>query len=314
MAQNALVVIGNFDGVHRGHQAVLRAVHAQAEERRLLARMLTFEPHPAVTLGRGAPPRLTTIERKIELVAQACPGIDVVVREFTKEFASQSPEAFVDNVLIRELDTRLVMVGQNFRFGKGRSGGIDDLVRFGADRGFEAVAEPLVSDDQGAWSSTRVRACIAEGDMEGAEEILGHPHALSGVVVKGDQRGRTLGFRTANIADAPEAMPPFGVYAVMVDRLEAKGPRALAKGVANLGKRPTVAEPKPAHPLLEVHLFDVEEDLYGVALRVHLVSMLRAERKFDGLDALKAQIATDSAQAREVLTERMPSQALGAWA
>lgn len=319
MSRDALVVIGNFDGVHLGHQSLLGEVGREAKERGLRARMLTFEPHPAVTLGRGAPPRLTTLSRKLELVDRACRGIDVVVRAFTKEFASQSPEAFVRDVLLNELQVRMVLVGQNFRFGKGRAGGIDELKAFGAEHGFEARAETLVSDEAGAWSSSRVRENIAAGDMESAADILGRPHMLSGAVERGDQRGRTIGFPTCNLPGVTEALPPNGVYAVLVDRVERverdgerEVPTALARGVANLGVRPTVKDAQPA-PLLEVHLFDTDADLYGASLRVHLVKRIRAERRFDGLDALKAQIAADAEAARAVLADAEP-RSDGPWA
>jgi riboflavin kinase/FMN adenylyltransferase len=309
----ALVVIGNFDGVHRGHQAVLGAVARLARQRGLRPRMLTFEPHPAVTLGREPPPLLTTLERKRELVEQACPGIDVVVRAFTHEFAQQTPAEFAERVLSHELGAKLVMVGVNFRFGRDRSGGIAELDELAGRHGFEVVAEPLVSDAAGPWSSTRVRQLVAAGAVDEALEILGRPHMLSGHVARGDQRGRTLGFPTCNIADAPEARPAHGVYAVLVDRVEDGRARALAKGVANIGVRPTVATGGGA--LLEVHLFDIDEDLYGATLRVHFVARLRGEQRFAGLDELRRQIAHDSSEARRILREHAPDPAVdGAWA
>lgn len=308
----SLIVIGNFDGVHRGHQSVLRSVGELADHRRLSPKLFTFEPHPAVTLGRKAPPLLTTLARKRELVARACPGIEVVVREFTRAFSEQSPESFVTDVLVGELEAKAVMVGANFRFGKGRTGGVEDLRRLGEQHGFETIAEPLVQDDHGAWSSTRIRACIAEGDMVGAADMLGRPHMLSGEVVRGDQRGRTIGFPTCNIAEPPEALPPNGVYAVLVDRVEDGAVTALAKGVANLGVRPTVKDAQP-RPLLEAHLFGVSAELYGAFLRVHLVARLREEKKFSGLDALRAQIDADAQAAIERLEERQPDPELGSW-
>jgi riboflavin kinase / FMN adenylyltransferase len=313
MSRRSLVVIGNFDGVHRGHQAVLHTVARLSAERELAPRMLTFAPHPAVTLGRTPPPLLTTLPRKKELVERACPGIEVVVRAFTREFAGQTPEQFVDRVLVADLHCALVMVGSNFRFGHRRAGDVDDLRRLGEHRGFQLASEPLVGDPQGAWSSTRVRACIAAGDVEGAAEILGRPHMLSGTVTRGDQRGRQLGFPTCNIAEAPEALPAYGVYAVLVDREDDDGAVAYAKGVANLGVRPTVAG-GDRQPLLEAHLFDVAEDLYGCRLRVHLVSRIRGEQRFEGLDALKSQIQRDETRARSLLSARRPDAALGAWA
>jgi len=308
----SLIVIGNFDGVHRGHQSVLRSVSELADARGLSPKLFTFEPHPAVTLGRKAPPLLTTLPRKRELAQRACPGIEVVVREFTRAFSEQSPQAFVKDVLVDELGAKVVMVGDNFRFGRDRAGSVEDLRRFGERYGFEAIAEPLVHDDHGAWSSSRIRQCIAEGDMVGAAEMLGRPHMLSGEVVRGDQRGRTIGFPTCNVPHPPEALPPNGVYAVVVDRVAGDGVTALAKGVANLGVRPTVVDDQPG-PLLEVHLFDVDADLYGAFLRVHLVARLREEKKFDGLEALKAQIDRDAQQALRRLEERTPDPALGSW-
>lgn len=308
----SLIVIGNFDGVHRGHQSVLGSVGELAEERGLSPKLFTFEPHPAVTLGRTPPPLLTTLPRKRELVKRACPGIEVVVREFTQDFSEQSPEDFVTDVLVAELDAKAVMVGANFRFGKDRAGGVDDLRRLGAQHDIETIAEPLVQDDHGAWSSTRIRACIAEGDMAGAADMLGRPHMLSGEVVRGDQRGRTIGFATCNVAEPPEALPPNGVYAVLVDEVKGEEVRALAKGVANLGVRPTVKDAQP-RPLLEAHLFDMTADLYGAFLRVHLVARLREEKKFSGLDALKAQIDDDAQAARRRLSGREPDPELGSW-
>ena len=309
MTRDALVVIGNFDGVHRGHQAVLATVTRIASERSLKPTLLTFDPHPAVMLGRRAPPLLTKLSRKIELVRRACPNIEVVVRTFTKEFAAQSPEQFVERVLLDELGAKVVMVGSNFRFGRGRAGGIEDLERYGTSHGFCALAEALVGDDKGAWSSTRARGLILAGELNSAAEMLTRPHALSGTVSKGDQRGRTLGFPTCNIADAREVAPPFGVYAVLVDRVEGGSATALAKGVANLGVRPTVGSTKP---LLEAHLFDTHADLYGAELRVHLIARLRDEQHFNGLATLKAQIEKDSAAARRHLADHEPGTD-GAW-
>ncbi|MCA9621974.1 MAG: bifunctional riboflavin kinase/FAD synthetase [Myxococcales bacterium] len=296
----SLVVIGNFDGVHRGHQAVLRSVAELAAARDLSPKLFTFEPHPAVTLGRPAPALLTTLERKRELCARFCPGIELVVRRFDRAFAEQSPATFVERVLVAELHAKAVLVGDNFRFGRDRAGTIDDLQRFGREHGFTASAEPMVSDDSGAWSSTRIRAAIAEGDLAAARDMLGRPHMLSGPVVAGQRRGRTIGFPTCNLASPPEALPPNGVYAVLVDRVEGGTPHALAKGVANLGLRPTVDD-GAIEPVLEVHLFDVDADLYGAMLRVHLIEGLRPEQRFSSFDALRAQIQADAERARAIL-------------
>ncbi len=310
----SIVVIGNFDGVHLGHQAVLAALARLARSRRLQAKLLTFEPHPAVTLGRRAPALLSTAARKRELIERCCPQVEVVMRAFTQEFSQLSPAQFVEQVLVEQLAASVVMVGLNFRFGRDRAGGIGALERFGLQHGFETMAEPLVSDERGPWSSTRVRGLIAAGEMKGAAHILGRPHMLSGAVERGAQRGRHLGFPTCNIAHPPQALPPHGVYAVVVDRCVGDSARPLGKGVANIGVRPTIA-PAVSKPLLEVHLFDIDEDLYDAELRVHVVARLRDEQQFAGLDELRAQIHKDCERARDVLADIEPDDSIGgAWA
>jgi riboflavin kinase / FMN adenylyltransferase len=311
------VAIGNFDGVHRGHRAVLAEAARIAGERSLAAVVMTFDPHPAEVLGRKAPALLTPLARKIALCERAAPGVHVAVTRFDRAFAAQSPRAFAEAAL-GSLRARVVMVGQNFRFGAQRAGDFAELTRLGEELGFETRPHELVGDAQGPWSSTRAREAIARGDLDEARRILSRWHALSGTVVGGDRRGRTIGFPTANIVDAPEALPPLGVYAVAVDLLPPAegeaGAVMLGRGVANLGVRPTVAE-APAAPRLEVHLFDLDRDLYGARLRVHLVGAIRPEKRFSGLDALKAQIADDAARAREILANVTPDPEAGrAWA
>jgi riboflavin kinase / FMN adenylyltransferase len=297
-----IVAIGNFDGVHRGHQAVLLDTARDAERRGLKPAVLTFSPHPSVVLGRVKPPVLTTLARKLELFAEIAPAIEPVVERFDLAFAAQSPAEFAEQVLASRLSARVVVVGHNFRFGKARQGDFEALVHLGERLGFETRTHPLVGDAAGAWSSTRIREALARGDLDAATEMLGRPHMISGVVAQGDQRGRTIGFPTCNLSEVEEALPPWGVYAVLVEREEA-GSRAvaLAKGVANIGVRPTVKTGE-TRPSVEVHLFDWSGDLYGAKLRVHVVARLRPEQKFDGLDALKAQIARDAAEARARLS------------
>ncbi|MDC3955048.1 riboflavin biosynthesis protein RibF [Polyangium jinanense] len=311
-----VVVIGNFDGLHRGHRAVLEEAARMARDRGLDPVVLTFDPHPAEVLGRKAPPLLTPLARKIALCERAVPGLRVSVAHFDRAFAAQSPRVFAERVL-GDLGARVVMVGQNFRFGAQRAGDFAELERLGKELGFETRSHALVGDATGPWSSTRAREAIARGDLDEARRILGRWHALSGTVVAGDQRGRTIGFPTANILDAPEAFPPFGVYAVLIDRLPAEGERGakvLGVGVANLGVRPTV-DPTAARPRLEVHVFDRNEDLYGARLRVHLARHIRPEQRFAGLDALKAQIARDAEEARRALEGITPDPEAGsAWA
>ncbi len=312
-----LCAIGNFDGVHRGHVEVLKQAASEAEVQGASPVALTFDPPPAVVLGRSAPARLTTLERKVELIAQAVPAIRVVVKTFDRELAQRSAEEFAATVLAGELHAVCVVVGQNFRFGHAREGDLDTLKKLGEKLGFTAHSTDLVGDAQGSWSSTRVRRAVAAGDLADVEAVLGRPHALTGTVVRGDQRGRTLGFPTANLAGVEELVPPYGVYAVLVDRLDRPGvPRALARGVANIGVRPTLA----AGASIEAHLLDfhppteAERDLYGARLRLHLVAYLRGEQKFDGIDALRAQIETDATKAKVILASRKPVPGtLGGW-
>lgn len=310
-AKSTLVAIGNFDGVHLGHQAVIRKAASEAQERGLRPLVLTFHPHPAAVLGRGSLPTLTLVPRKAELICRIDPALTVVVEPFTPELAAMTPREFVSELLVAALGARVVIVGQNFRFGHNRAGTLGTLVQLGAEFGFEARSEALVGDAGGTFSSTRARELLEKGDVAAVERVLGRPHSLSGVVVRGDERGRTIGFPTANLSGIAEALPAHGVYACVVDRLEAEGGgRALAKGVANFGVRPTVA----GGPSFEAHLFDFDDDLYGQSLRVHLVARLREERRFAGLEELKAQIARDSAEARRILADRTPDPgALGAW-
>jgi len=312
-----LCAIGNFDGVHRGHVEVLRAAAREAELQGAAPVALTFEPPPAAVLGRTPPVLLTTLERKIELIADAVPAIRVIVKRFDRELAERTAEQFAASVLVGELHATCVVVGQNFRFGRAREGDLDTLKKLGEKLGFTAHSTDLVGDAKGPWSSTRVRRAVAAGDLADVEAVLGRPHALTGTVVMGDQRGRTLGFPTANLGGVEELVPPHGVYAVLVERLDRPGlPRALAKGVANIGVRPTVG----GGPSIEAHLLDfapatdAERDLYGARLRLYLVAYIRAEQKFDSLDALRAQIDADTRTARALLLSRKPvPEGLGGW-
>ena len=295
------LVIGNFDGVHRGHQAVLHQVVAEARALGLASSVLTFDPHPAVVVGAGAPPLLARMDRRVELMGAI--GIErAYVRRFDASFASWTAERFVRDLVVEALRARVVVVGHNFRFGSKRAGDLTLLRELGAALGFEARVHPVASDAHGPFSSTRAREAIAAGELEEAARVLGRPHELSGVVVRGDERGRALGFPTANLDDVTEMLPPHGVYAVKVDDLDAQGEAGpLAEGVTNVGVRPTVAAAGGTKRTIETFLFDFAGDLYGRRLRLHLVARLRDERRFGSLDELKAQIARDVAQARKVL-------------
>lgn len=290
------LVVGNFDGVHRGHQAILRQVVVDAHASGLAPCVLTFDPHPAAVVGRGAPPMLTTLERRAELVAQL--GIEVAyVRRFDRTFAAWPPDRFARELVAGTLGARTVVVGENFRFGAKRAGDLALLRVLGEELGFEVHVHPVASDAGGPFSSTRARNAIAAGDLDEASRVLGRPHEVSGVVVHGDERGRLLGFPTANLGEVPEALPPNGVYAVRASLLDAQlGERPLADGVTNIGVRPTVS--RGDERTIETFLLDFSEDLYGRRLRLRLVARLRDERRFPTLDELKAQIAADVAAAR----------------
>ncbi len=305
-AAGTLVAIGNFDGVHQGHVRVLTEARAEAEARGLAPLVLTFDPHPAAVLGKKAPDVLTPLARKIDLLVRAAQGLEVVVEPFTLELSRLSPDLFADQLLHRALGARLAIVGRNFRFGQGRAGDLDTLVQLGKQYGFEARALDLLGDGAGAFSSSRVREQVRAGAMDAASQILGRPHALTGQVVKGDARGRSIGFPTANLDGVHELLPPHGVYACCVDSV-GEAPRALAHGVANVGVRPTVR----GGFSVEAHLLDYEGDLYGQTLRVHLLARLRGEQKFAGLEELKAQIARDAAAAAKVAAESCPLPASG---
>jgi riboflavin kinase/FMN adenylyltransferase len=297
---STLVVIGNFDGVHAGHRSVLRSSADEARRRGLAPIVLTFDPHPSSVLGRGSLPVLTTLERKVELLLRVDPTLNVVVEPFTLELAALTPREFAAEFLARELGAELVVVGRNFRFGHRREGDLDGLLELGRELGFEARAEPLFGDAEGPYSSTRVRAALAAGDLAHVHALLGRPHSLSGVVVAGAQRGRTIGFPTANLSPIAEALPPYGVYAGFSELRDATGAQQIVPSVANIGERPTLS----AGFSVEVHLFDFDADLYGRTLRFHLVERLRAEQRFESFDALRAQIVRDSEQARHVLAAR----------
>jgi len=304
------VAIGNFDGVHRGHQAVIAQALVLARASGLSPLVLTFDPHPAVVLGRGSLPALTSLERKLDLICRLSPELVVVVEPFTPELAKTEAADFVQSLLVDALSARLVLVGENFRFGRGRSGDFALLGRLGAEHGFTAHATALERDAQGPISSTRVRAALEQGDLQAVEALLGRPHAVTGVVEPGQGRGKSIGVPTANLGAITEALPPHGVYAVLVDQHQNGRFVALGAGVANFGVRPTLG----AGPSFEVHVFDQSVDLYGQPLRVHLLGRLREERKFSGVDELVQQIARDIQAARSLTAQRLPDpSALGAW-
>ncbi len=290
-APTSVVTPGNHDGVHLGHRALLDAARAlAAREHRVVA--LTFDPHPAQVLApHRAPPLLTTPARRADLLRRA--GADhVEILPFDHALAQRSPEEFVDGVLVERLRAAGVVVGPDFRFGRGRAGDLATLRALGEERGFAVRAVGPVERAGAVVSSTRVRGLLTEGRVAEATALLGRVHDVGGVVVEGHRRGRTIGFPTANLDPEPVLAPADGVYAVV-----ARVDDEIVRGVANLGVRPTLE----AGRSIEVHLFDFDRDIYGRAVRVGFVARLRGEVKFDGLDALKAQIARDADEARHAL-------------
>lgn len=288
------LTIGNFDGVHRGHCALLDALVRKAAELGLPPAVLTFEPHPREFFDpANAPTRLATLREKLELLADHGVAITMVAR-FNAAFASLTADAFVEQVLVRALRVRHLMIGDDFRYGAKRAGGFHHLQQKGEQFGFAVEAMHTVLLDGERISSSGVRAALAAGDLVEAGRLLGRPYSIDGRVVHGDKRGRQLGFPTANIRVKHNPLPMTGVFCVEVRRQDG-APHEVLRGVANLGLRPTV---EGTRPLLEIHLFDFAGDLYGAHLNVRFVNKLREEMKFSGLDALRAQIALDAAAAR----------------
>ena len=293
--------MGNFDGLHRGHAALIGEARARARATGVPAAVLTFEPHPrSVFMPEGEPFRLTPFRVKEREIARL--GVDLLfIQHFDPAFAGKSAESFVDDVLLGAIGATHVVVGHDCSFGNRRRGTPELLRAAGAEHGFGVtVVEPVRAPDATAYSSTRIRELLKEGKPREAASQLGRFWEIDGRVMVGDRRGRTIGFPTVNMGLGEYLRPAFGVYAV---RVSGDGPDdafagRTVDGVANLGLRPTVGTPEPR---LEAHLFDTDADLYGRHLRVSLVDFIRPERKFAGLDALKAQIAEDAAKARGIL-------------
>jgi riboflavin kinase/FMN adenylyltransferase len=284
--------IGCFDGVHLGHQAVLAQLVEQGKRRQLPVTLITFEPQPREYFTpQAAPPRLTRFREKLE-VLQHC-GIDrVVCLRFNDQLASLTPEAFIQRILLDGLDVKYLLVGDDFRYGKARSGDYKLLEQTGYRHGFPVVNMHTFCVGTARVSSTRIREALQQGDLSGAAALLGRPYWMSGRVAHGDKRGRTIGFPTANIFLHRTAVPVEGVFAVEMHGIDGRP----LPGVANVGNRPTV---DGTRSLLEVHLFDFDREIYGRHVRVSFLKKLRAERKFDSFEKLKQQIQLDAGQARD---------------
>ena len=289
----AAVALGNFDGVHRGHQALLAHARADADRLGVPAVALTFEPHPRTFFRPETPVfRLTTVEAKARLLA-ALRMDGLVLATFDKAFAGLPAEDFVATILRDRLALKAAVVGHDFHFGKGRSGTPDVLRQSGEHLGFSVEIVKPVGDVNGTFASTDVRQALVEGNIAHANRLLGYRWFVAGPVITGDRRGRDLGFPTANLRMTPDCGLAHGIYAVRIrtsDGVE-------RDGVASYGRRPTFDN---GHPLLEAHVFDFHGDLYGSTILVTFLAWLRPEKKFPSVDALIAAMHDDSAAARAV--------------
>ena len=298
--KGGVVALGNFDGVHRGHQALLARAAEQAAALGVPMVALTFEPHPRrFFVPDTGPFRLTLPPAKTRLLAQY--GVQAVLAQrFDAAFAALPADTFVADVLLKGLGARHVVCGYDFTFGARRSGNVEQLHAEGQAKGFGVtVLDPVMREGE-IYSSTRIREALRAGWVSEAVELLGHGWEIEGAVELGDQRGRTIGFPTANVALGEHLRPRFGVYAVRA-LIDGAVDNSWRDAVANLGRRPTFGK---LQENFEVHLFDFAGDLYGKVLRVELVDFIRPEMKFAGLDQLKAQIAADGAAARTLLAGR----------
>jgi riboflavin kinase/FMN adenylyltransferase len=288
-----VVALGNFDGVHVGHQTILRAAIERASAVGGSALAVTFDPLPAKVLNPTRAPRLIlTPEDKHELLRSF--GLDgVIVLTFSRELSMVSPEEFVREYLRRRIGACIVVVGHNVSFGHARAGNAEVMRRLGRELGFETTVIGPIERDGIVVSSTQVRELIATGDMTRTAILLGRPHFLRGPVVHGRERGRTIGFPTANIQSRTECLPPDGVYATRVVMEEGSYP-----SITNIGMRPTFGEPERS---IEAHIFDFNRDIYGREIKLEIAERIRPERKFESAQALAAQIASDLQRAKEIL-------------
>jgi riboflavin kinase/FMN adenylyltransferase len=297
------LTIGNFDGVHRGHQALLSRVREAASRLGVEAAVMTFEPHPREFFARRAgdlskaPTRIANLRDKLQSLESA--GIDrVIVEHFSAHFAAMSPQDFVEKILVQGLHVKWLMVGEDFCYGAKRAGNVAMLIEAGKKFGFQVEAMPTVTNDGVRVSSSAVRAALEKGDFPLVAQLLGHPYAISGHVIHGKKLGRTIGFPTMNLRVAHKRPALSGIFAVQVHGL-ADEP---LPGVASFGVRPTVED--SGRVLLETYVFDYAQECYGKVVRVEFLKKLRDEKKYNDLPALTAAIARDEQQARTFFEER----------
>lgn len=288
------VSLGNFDGVHVGHQAIIGKTVESAHNDQRDAIVYTFDPHPRVVLHKAPDiPRITTLTERADILEHM--GIDVLIlAEFTKEFASQAPMEFVRNVLVEELGAREIFVGENYRFGRNRAGTPETLKDVAPEMGFKVEVVPCTNLGDERVSSSRIREHLLNGEICTANRLLGREFTLEGRVIHGHHRGKTIGFPTANIKPPEKLTPPDGVYAAYCRVGENTYP-----AVMNIGSNPTFADRRVSY---EVHILDFDGDLYGDTIKVYLADRLRGEAKFDSVEQLKAQIRDDIHRCRGMLT------------
>jgi riboflavin kinase/FMN adenylyltransferase len=296
--RGASVALGNFDGLHQGHQRVVATAVDAARKLGVPAGVISFDPHPRRWFQPDAEPFRVMGPGQLARALEQL-GVEILyLLPFGAEMAAMSDEAFARDVMAGGMGVKHVAAGFDVTFGKDRAGSDEKLRQYGARFGFGVtIVERMATLEGVKYSSTEARRAVAEGRPEAVVAILGRPFAIEGVVVQGDQIGRTLGFPTANVSLSDYIRPAFGVYAVRVRLADGR----VIKGVANIGHRPTIAGGREAR--LEAHLFDFAEDLYGQTIETELVAYLRPEQKFDGLDALKARIAKDEQEARRRLAQ-----------
>jgi len=296
--KNAVITIGNFDGVHIGHQSLLNEVVEKATEINGTAIAITFEPHPIRVLKtKNHPPLITLYEQKIELIEKS--KIDVLICiPFNKAFASISARAFIENILVKKIGMKAIIIGKDYTFGKNREGDISLLNRFSQEMGFDVFQNDWITAPHNTFnriSSTAIRQLVIEGKLTDANKMLGRYYQVRGKVIKGrDRGGKQLGFPTANITLSDELVPKAGVYAVTVECLNKQH-----HGVANIGYSPTFDDHQFT---VEVHLLDFKKDIYGENIRVNFVTRIRDEKKFSNINELIEQIKKDIALAREILS------------
>lgn len=295
--RNCAVTIGNFDGVHHGHQALLRLLSEKARENNIPSALMSFDPLPHEYFSKSKPaPRLTSARERYTLIAELEESLRpdmLLILRFDDRLAQLSAEEFVSQVLVDALAVKAVVIGDDFRFGKGRTGDYDYLKTAGDKHGFEVLALSTHSVDNMRVSSTGIRQALLDDRLSDAERMLGKPYRICGRVAHGDKRGRTIGFPTANIRLNRPAIPLCGVYSVTMCSPELGD----VQGIANIGRRPTV---DGVRDQLEVHLFDFEKDIYGMNICVSFHHKIRDEKKFDSFELLRQQIELDCVRAREL--------------